>query len=234
MSSETRRELKFSEESKGVYMPPATQEDVSSILSSARKPKTESRTKMQSQPICPPPPSFAFASTTAHKLRKRTPATGEESKARAEPGTNTARHAREDSASFAQSVTQTGADVSPSRDRAECCVTIFGYTPVTRDEVVREVEKYGEVIEYQEKGRNWTHLRLARPQQARDIFKLNGCLINRLGIVVGAKRCEDRDFCCAAVSDSRVEDADRADLRIPVPRRTRGWVTKFVEYVLNW
>ena len=108
------------------------------------------------------------------------------------------------------------------------------------DESYRSNKRTGEIwssnrLLYLEKGKNWMHVRYTNPQEAVHAMMLNGCLIERIGLIIGVIKCEDPEFCFRTRTLQAAKEERKHNIKtVPIPRRTRGWITKFIEYIFNW
>lgn len=120
------------------------------------------------------------------------------------------------------------------RVQEECCVTVFGYTPAHKLEFLRELGKCGRIVEYQEKGKNWINVRYSKGSEAIKALELHGNLINNLGLIIGVKKCEDREFFQKSLDTKGYNNTKQLPKNIYGKIEKRSWFLNFLEYIFNW
>ncbi len=236
----TRREPHFPEDSKVTAIPFQREDSSFSVsrelhneLTQMRDPQPSLGVSLINRSGIAPPPNVGF-STTAHKSR-RFDARGrilEETKGEFEPSFIRASRTER---SFAPSVTN-----SSARELSESCVTVFGYSPVQAREVLNVIGKYGKVVEYEEKGQNWMNVRYSTPKEAENALRLHGTQLKELDIMIGVKRCEDREFYQRQLGNttrlSTVDEMQASSLKSFWTSRPQaeGWFTQVFEHIFNW
>ena len=225
-----RRDLRFIEDDKITPIPRAREETSSSILSFGRDIRTELTLK-EAQPTniggILPPPSFAF-SATAHKQRlfKGTSARGEDSKSDIDS------RSFNEVSTFNKSVLN---NTSTFKEQSECSVTVFGYPSTHNSQVLKEMERCGKIVTSQDKGKNWMHIRYSNPLEADVALKMHGMIINSLDLMIGVKKCEDRDFFNKSLGNRYNESQRMSPTKTYYLKRTgRSWLSKVIEHIFNW
>jgi len=95
--------------------------------------------------------------------------------------------------------------LTPNFQENDTCLTIFGYKPSQCTDCLVELRKYGNIIDYQEKGKNFMHVRFSTFKEAESVLKLHGLYIENMGIILGVKKCEDTEFLMKNKNFARIQ-----------------------------
>ena len=241
----SRRGLHYTEESKIASML-RRREDTGSTISFGRDLRTEVKQERANSPIVPPPPSFSY-SATAHKQKYKKPIANksfEDSKTEfINKFIGTTVKEGETRIIDASGLSKTGniGTVSSMKEQADCCVTVFGYSSSEKAEVLNEMGKYGRIVEYQEKGKNWMNIKYSSTKEARNALQSHGVILSKIRLMIGVKKCEDRDFYHKAIGNVRYPAGEVVNKERISPIKTyhfqrddRGWLGKIFEFIFNW
>ena len=89
-------------------------------------------------------------------------------------------------------------------DLKECCVTVFGFMPSQKEEIVKEMENCGRILEYKWKGKNWMHIKYSQVNEAIKAMELHGKYISSHFVLLKkvVQLCDRTDYCTDGVLDN--------------------------------
>ena len=129
-------------------------------------------------------------------------------------------------------------DINSDQDFSKCCVTVFGFSPPQRQAVIKLMEKEGHILEHRWKGKNWMHIHYSQPKEVQNAMKLHGKMMNELGIILGVKSCEDREFYIKSERVKHHIQDDIIDCQVTAvksfyQKERKGWFRQIIEHILN-